>query len=183
MAELMELGACAPFHYPCHESHRGGDLDSPAPWRFYALPGARCRELMRRLEGHPGKVHKILRLLAGADGLIVVTWLPDPAEGGLPDRTAFAATQRNVEHIAASAAATQNILLAATERGIENYWSSAGPVLGGREVLGELGVAEGELLLSAIFLTAQELPDAERTPGANRGAVGPSSSWSRWVED
>ncbi len=65
-----------------------------------------------------------------------------------------------MEHIAAASAAIQNLLLAATARGISNYWSSGG-VLRSAQVFQQLGIPRQQILLGAIFLFPSEIGDAE----------------------
>lgn len=180
--ELVDLGATAPHHFPCHTDHQRGPLDSPAPWRFHCLTGPACRRLMSYVLTLDGLVDKLAALLAAADGLILATWLPDPPSAPLPPESLFEPTKRNMEHVAGVAAAVQNILLAATARGVETYWASGGP-LRRPEVARRLGIAADEVLLGAVFLFPT--PDAEQgevKPGARRGSAGPRESWMRWVE-
>ena len=84
--ELVDLGATAPHHFPCHSDHQQGHLDSPAPWRFYCLTGPACRRLMSHVLTLDGLVDKLAALLAAADGLILATWLPDPPSEPPPSR-------------------------------------------------------------------------------------------------
>ena len=60
-------------------------------------------------------------MLNVAKSTIVMTWLPkkDPDRGQL-----FEPDLKNMEHIAAASAATQNILIGATSLGLRSYWSS-----------------------------------------------------------
>ena len=47
------------------------------PWRVYKLDGAGCRELMQVLSKQEGHSGKIPAMLAAAEFLFQVTWLPD----------------------------------------------------------------------------------------------------------
>ena len=120
-------------------------------------------------------------MLAAADALIMATWLPNsadvPANG---DEPGFAATINNMEHIAAASAAIQNFLLAATARGISNYWSSGG-VLRGAHVFKLLGIPREQILLGAIFLFPKDFGDAELATSKLREHRGSREAWSRWV--
>ena len=71
----------------------------------------------------------------------------------------FAATLANMEHIAAAAAAIENLLLAATARGVSNYWSSGG-VLRSQIVRQLLAIPPAEIVLGAIFFFPKEFGDA-----------------------
>ena len=181
--ELVDLGAAAPHHFPCHADHQQEPLDSPAPWRFHCLTGPGCRRLMSYVLTLDGLVDKLAALLAAADGLILATWLPDPPTSPLSPESLFEPTRRNMEHVAGVAAAVQNILLAATARGVPTYWGSGG-VLRRPEVAQRLGISADEVLLGAVFLFPE--PDEARgevKPGARRDSAGPRDSWMRWVEE
>ena len=194
MARMIAAGSCAPHHYPCHESHQRGVQDAPVPWRFHALPGSVCRQLRTRVGRLDGPVEITLRLLGAANGLIMVTWLPDPAEAedadnpdGAGNRNAggpglFDATRRNMEHIAATAAAVQNMLLVATEAGVPTFWSSGGPILLGSKAWSWLAIPEDQVLLGAVYLFPRETGPATVKPGARAGLKGEPTAWSRWVE-
>ena len=120
---LLELAGWAPFHRPCDRSHVESEgPGSIVPWRFHAIDAAGCRALREALlEREAGKIPA---MLAAADALIQVTWLPTP--GAVPEGAAFAPTHENMEHIAAASAAVQNLLVAATADGFASYWSSGG---------------------------------------------------------
>ena len=182
MVELMHLAACAPFHYACDASHQTDALDSPAPWRFYAVDGQRARALLNYVKTLDEPLGKIGSMLAAANGLVMVTWLPDPADDpGAVEFQSFVPSRRNMEHIAATAAAIQNMLLAATERGVDSYWSSGGAVLRGQSVYRQLGIPSNQVLLAAVFLFPSDTQDADTKTGANRGKCGKQSRWVKWV--
>jgi nitroreductase len=177
--ELIELAGQAPFHRACEESHRSGDLNGIEPWRFYCLDAATCRELVSTLPQE--NAGKIPAMLNSADALVMATWLPN-ADDATPigDERGFAATHTNMEHIAAASAAIQNLLLAATARGISNYWSSGG-VLRSPSVFGQLGISTQEILLGAVFLFPKETQSSERVLSKLRDSRSPKNAWSRWV--
>ena len=118
IGRLLAAAGNAPFHYACDRVHQqnGG---SPVPWRVHALDRAGCRTLMDRMIAR-GDVTKIPNMLAAADCLLQVTWLPD--EGTLAeDPTAkegavFEGTLRNLEHIAAASAFIRPVSLPAIAR-------------------------------------------------------------------
>jgi len=176
--ELAAVAAWAPFHRVAARVHTEDGLTSIVPWRFYLVDAAGCRalrdELLRR-----GDRSKIPRLLGAAAALVQATWLPNPPKGehaGL-----FDATEENMEHVAAAGAAVQNLLLAATARGIPSYWASGG-ALRGAEAFGWMGIPAGEILLGSVFLFPSDTGEAEISPGSNRDRRGAPSDWSRWVE-
>ena len=192
--EILSLAGQAPFHRPCEDRHRQtGGLTGIEPWRFHVLAAAECRNL--RAKTPRENAGKIPAMLAAADALIMATWLPNagaldagPFNAGQPqtieseeaDTAGFAATVTNMEHIAAAAAAIQNLLLAATARGVSNYWSSGG-VLRSQAMFELLGIPTTEILLGAVFLFPSEHGDAELVTSKLRGRRTPPDQWSRWV--
>ena len=173
---IVAAAGWAPFHKPADKSHRESALDSPLPFRCYKLDAAACRSLRRRLL-EQGDTTKIPPMLAAADALIQVTWLPIPSQS---PTSLFDSTPENLEHVAAAAAGIQNLLLAATARGIPNYWSSGG-ALRSPETFAALGIPARELLLGALFLFPRDIANLQTAPGALRPHRGAPESWSRWT--
>ncbi|WP_020403548.1 nitroreductase family protein [Gracilimonas tropica] len=181
MEELIELGAQAPFHYESAESQRSGSLQGIEPWRFHALDGDSCRKVLDAFnQNKPQKAPDgIKQMLAAADGLILGTWLPERTRK-LSKK--FHPNLKNMEHIAATGAAIQNILLAATARGLNAYWSSGG-ILRKPKVLQFLGIPEHEILLGAIFLFPDEIPESAQTKtGKHAESRGKISDYSDWIK-
>lgn len=179
--QLLSISGMAPFHRPCDPSHRDvSDLPGIEPWRFYALDAEECRKLRERVPAE--NAGKIPAMLNAADALILATWLPNPIPDTLTtrDERLFDPTLANMEHIAAASAAIQNLLLLATEQGMDTYWSSGG-VLRSNEVMERLGIAAQEILLGAIFLFPQDSLGAPRVASKLRGQRTAAESWSRWV--
>lgn len=181
--ELISAAGWAPFHRPCQTEHQiAGGLSGIVPWRMYALDAAACRKLRTLLpEEASGKMPS---MLAAADALVQVTWLPNlqsedfkAAKGQL-----FEPTLANMEHIAAASAAIQNFLIAATARGIRSYWSSGGAHLRDARQQELLGIPSGEILLGAIFLFPSETGDLKVVGSKLRQERPEKSKWSRWVE-
>lgn len=176
--ELLQSASWAPFHRPASEVHRSsGPLSSPVPWRFHVLDAVACDRLRARMLGQ-GVTGKVPKMLAAASALIQATWLPNPSSD--TDAGLFAANLGNMEHIAAASAAIQNLLLAATARGIRNYWSSGG-VLRDQEVFDWLQIPAREILLGAVFLFPSDIDGMESAPGKLRDARGPLTDSTRWV--
>ena len=180
--ELIELAGKAPFHYTCNEFYQNeNELTGKEPWRFHTLDSKSCRNLLEILKA--GKVVKssegIRQMLAAADALVLVTWLPErPAS----QSKKFYPNVKNMEHIAATGAAIQNLLLAATEKGITNYWSSGG-ILRRPQVFEMLGIPTQEILLGAVFLFPDpEKAKAEIITGKNRELRSGKEKWMEWVE-
>ncbi len=183
--QLLAVAGMAPFHRACEERHRSdGKLPAIEPWRFYALDAKACRKLRTLIPLE--QAGKIPAMLAAADAMVIATWLPDRVESAaqpvpLDGGTGFAASMNNMEHIAAASAAVQNLLIAATARGISNYWSSGG-VLRLPQVFQLLSIPMDEVLLGAIFLFPKEYGDAELALSKLREKRGPADSWSRWID-
>ncbi len=177
LESVLRLAGMAPFHRACDPGHRGpGQMQGIEPWRFHVLDAANCRRLQHRLPLE--NAGKIPAMLAAADAMILATWLPDPqpAESvGL-----FAPTLNNMEHIAAAAAAIQNLLLAATSLGISNYWSSGG-VLREATVFELAGIPQGQILLGAVFLFPSPSGEAQAVGSKLREHRSPMAGWSRTV--
>jgi nitroreductase len=177
--QLIAAAGWAPFHRPAARVHlEAGALPSVVPWRFHLLDAPACRALREHLLAR-GDRTKIPRLLAAATALVQATWLPDPPAG--PPAGLFEPTEQNMEHVAAAGAAVQNLLLAATARGIPTYWSSGG-ALRTPEAFAWLDIPAGQILLGSVFLFPADHPGAEVNPGAHRDRRGPPADWSRWVE-
>ncbi|GEM_PF-215354 len=175
----MKVAGWAPFHYTAHTSHLDRDMDSPVPWRFYALDQKNCLRLIDALMDHPelglNKNVAILRMIAAYGALVLVTWLPEPETGNSDEEIARIA-DKNEEHVAATAAATQNLLLAATARGMDSYWSSGG-TLRDKVSFEICQIPLQERLLGAVFL-APDMPDREGVrPGKWRDKRGNPEQW------
>lgn len=195
--ELLAMAGMAPFHRACEDQYRTADstldlekvLSGIEPWRFYVLDASSCRKLRPQLPKE--NAGKVPAMLAAADALVLATWLPNARVASaeeLPsptpdknfDEPSFAVTLANMEHIAATAAAIQNLLLAATARGISNYWSS-GNVLRHPSVYQLLGIPTTQILLGAIFLFPKEYGAAELATSKLRAHRTSPQSWSRWI--
>lgn len=180
LKELLDLASHAPYHYPSHEVHRmHAQRPSIYPWRMYVLDEKACRDLLKIFHARDIKGGKITKMLAAAKALIQVTWLPDP--GTISEEEIFHGDKRNMEHIAATAAAIQNILIGASSRGILSYWSSGGK-LRQPEFFELMGIPETEVLLGSIFLFSKKTKKAEVKEGALRGKGGKQQDWSTWVK-
>ncbi|MEX0723022.1 MAG: nitroreductase family protein [Gracilimonas sp.] len=179
--ELISLAGKAPFHYESPEAQRSGKLNGAEPWRFHALDSESCRKLLRSLNAEkPMKAPEGIRqMLAAADGLTLTTWLPERTR---KLSRKFHPNLKNMEHIAATGAAIQNLLLAATEKGINAYWSSGG-ILRKPKMLEFLSIPDHEILLGAIFLFPDEIPvHAETKTGKNVDKRGDLGDFMEWIE-
>ena len=86
-----------------------------------------------------------------------------------------------MEHLAATGAFVQSLLLAAEAEGFRTYWSSGGP-LRKKPVLDWLGIPENQILIGSVFLFPEDVGSAEIKPGANAERRGAVSDWSRWCK-
>lgn len=179
IGEMLFLAGNAPFHYPAHPLVRGEGAKEP--WRAYLFDGQNCRALLRAFdaEDQPGK---LANMLAAAEALFCVTWMPDPPEEARANGAyAVGFSDRNIEHVAATAAFIQSLLVAATSAGWPNYWSSGG-VLRSRKYLERMGAGETEQLLGAVFLFPRDLSGLDVKPGSMRSERGAPADWAQWVE-
>lgn len=168
----IAVSGWAPFHYERR-------LDDVAePWRYTLLLHPACRQLSAEFEEifddiKPG--NKLPRMLRACGALVLVTWIPESDTGNEK------LIQVNEEHLAAAAAATQNLLLALEARGLGTYWSSGG-VLGSPTCFERYGIRPESRLISAIFVHYPGLyaPEAcEIISGKNREK---RSDWDRWTQ-
>lgn len=176
--QAMQVASHAPYHYPANSVHLNSSMDSPVPWRFYALQQKDCLNLAEHLIAN-GDVSSenagIIRMLAAAGSLVLTTWLPEPSH--LPDRIL---EHKNTEHIAAASAAIQNLLLAATARNVQTYWSSGG-ALSSKTCFYLCGIPSREKLLGAIFMFPQAaVRSLEAKPGSLRNKRGEPDQWRTW---
>ena len=150
--ELLKLAAAAPYHYESAAKYRN-DLTSGLPFRCYVADAARCRSAVDYAAAQEVQAGKISEMLNAAEVLLIVTWLPDtfgePVEGREP--IPFTGNLRNMEHIAATGAAIQNMLVGATALGYPNYWSSGG-ALRFDPMRSHFEVPNEEIILGTLFV-------------------------------
>lgn len=172
--DIVATAGWAPFHRASHRA-REGETPVCEPWRVAMLDAEACRALLPRLSDLPIPPKKIADMLAVADALVLVTWMPEPSSGG-----GWEATEFNMEHIAAASAVAHTVTLAATGRGIHNYWSSGG-VLATPEAFDLLGIDRDEVLIGAIFLFPDPPEGSTPLTGKLREKRSARDAWSRWV--
>lgn len=188
--EAVELAGWAPFHYPVSPSHRITEDESVVPWRFYVLGHVACRTLIKQINRLAAEyaddrlwadapTSKIPQMLAAAGAMVQVTWMPDPPIQNATATQKAERKKRNAEHAAAAAAAVQNLLLAATARGIDTYWSSGG-VLRTEPVFDLLGIPYNQAFIGSVFLFPPSVSDNYVT-GKLRDRRGPTESWARRI--
>ena len=154
---LLELASWAPTHRMTQ------------PWRFTCLDQAALGRLATWLPQQAdivafpdpakgaAKLAKLTSMLSGLGAMVVVTWVraTDPVV--------------DLEDHAAASAAVQNLLLAATARGLGSFWST-NQALAHHRTLAHLGCGPDEACLGAIWLgtAAAPAPTPARLPLADR---------------
>lgn len=159
---LLEAAVWAPNHHLTQ------------PWRFAVLTGAakdglaalRRRQVAESLPdpttaGAQIRLEETYRKMAGAAALIVVTAKSDPNP------------MISDENRLATAAATENILLAATAEGLASFWSSGVALYPPAHVY--LGLAADESIIAVVHLGYSDL----ELPGRRRSA----RELTRWLTD
>ncbi|MEM7577089.1 MAG: nitroreductase family protein [Planctomycetota bacterium] len=156
----------APFHFP-------RNVDGLAePWRAHLLWPETTQRAARYLRDTLGCKTKEPQLLDAADACVLVTWLPELGAHAMPINREIREklAGRDEEHLAATAAFVQNLLLLLTAGGFGTYWSSGGQ-LRSPEMFEHLGMTNTppQKLLAAVFIET----DAGTTdPGGRRRVPG-----------
>jgi nitroreductase len=148
--ELLEAADWAPTHARTE------------PWRFIVFSGDKTKEFTRRhaelykeVEDHEKftqqKYENIVRLGVNVSH-IVIAWMKRVATHKIPE----------IEEIAATSAAIENILLSATAKGIASFWSTSGvthhPIL-----RSEFDLGEEDRIMGIIYLGYSDEPMKEGT--------------------
>ncbi len=175
LAECIETAGWAPFHY-------ARNVDGiPEPWRFHVLAKAACSQLASEIgtlvEMKPSA--KMPQLLRGCSALVLATWLPQNSDN-ISDLDAKKLRQVNEEHLAATAAAVQNLLLLCESLGWSSYWSS-GRLLCEAPVFDRLGISFSEKLIAAVFVRYSQVSDqkVKAIYGKHRDSRTKPIAWSR----
>lgn len=172
--DAIATAGSAPFHYD--RKFKG----IAEPWRFHVIWHEPCRILAQRIpewfaDIRPG--NKLPAMLNACGALVLVTWLPQ-FDGGQSDEKKL---QINEEHLAATAAAIQNLLLLLTSAGLGSYWSSGG-FFRSSTMFAKLGMDLSERLLGAVFVDYGAMDaDVEIVDGKQRENRSDSSKWTRIV--
>jgi nitroreductase len=174
--DAIRVAGWAPFHY-------ARNVDSVAePWRFHVLWHPSCRAIacdFLRLFPDSKPNNKLPAMLTACSALVIVNWLPQLNLSESAEKT----QEINEEHLAATAAAVQNLLLLLTAQGMGTYWSSGGQFRA-QAMFDWLGIPSTERLLAAVFVEFPEIMDQplERLPGKHRDQRADVNKWMRIVE-
>lgn len=146
----IRTAAWAPFHYD-------RAVDGMAePWRVDVIRRHDCQTIAKELRNWFDDVkpsNKLPAMLSACGSLVLVSWLPqfmgDTAEAS--EKSKASRIQTDEEHLAATAAYVQNLMLLLTAHGLGTYWSSGGQF---RQPLmfEKLGLKHRGRLLAGVFV-------------------------------
>ena len=171
--DALRCAGQAPFHY---EREPGGIAE---PWRAYVLWQRECRLVAREMDrwvDAGASVGKLPAMLSACGAAVVVTWLPQFRNLTSPKPEQV---RTDDEHLAATSAMIQNLLLLLTAADMGTYWSSGGQFRSPGVYEG-LGIPADELLLGVIFVEYPGTFDLtlERKPGKHR-----DKRTDRWIQE
>ncbi|HEX8991657.1 MAG TPA: nitroreductase [Anaerolineales bacterium] len=149
--QLLEAGAAAPNHYKVR------------PWRFVVVSGQareRLGDVMaevfhRKFPAVPPEAMQKERAKPLRSPVIIAVGVDEPSE----------AKVRPIENLCASAAACENILLAARAMGLGGHWRT-GDAAREPDVKRFLGFAEGQEVIAFLYIG---YPEAEFPPAPRQG--------------
>jgi len=174
----IKAAGWAPFHYD-------RAVDGIAePWRAHVLWNHECRTVANKFfewfeDVKPN--NKLPAMLSACGALVLVTWLPQ-FRGRLVADDLVVPNEKQIqideEHLAATAAMVQNLLLVLTAEGMGTYWSSGGQFQT-VEMFERLGIPSSERLLAAVFVEYPETMSApnERLAGKQRANRAVDARW------
>lgn len=176
--ECVADAGWAPFHFDRR-------VDNVAePWRVHWLRQPACLQVARQLgkwfnDLKPG--NKLPALLAACGCTVLVTWLPQVA-GGAEEEQKIAGV--NEEHLAATAAYVENLLLLLDAAGMGTYWST-GSLFKTEIGSQKLGIPAAERMIACVFVDyspGDDLRAVELAPGGQREKRSPSTKWTREID-
>ncbi|PHS23931.1 MAG: nitroreductase [Methylophaga sp.] len=174
--DAVETAGWAPFHY-----NRGLD-DIAEPWRAHVLWQDELIKLEDYFRNELKVTNKELDLIAGCNALVLVTWLPEfysePCREN-SSRSREYQISRDEEHLAATAAMVQNLLLLLTAHDMGTYWSS-GFKLREPAVLETLGIATEERFIAALFI---EYPEANNDNAIRKAGNQRGNRSDKWIRE
>jgi len=158
MLQAINTAGWAPFHFP-----RNVD-DIAEPWRAHILWPEDVKKTALYLRDQLNVTTKEPNIVAACSALVLVTWLPEFHDLILDaDSPAIRESQlvRDEEHLAATSALVQNLLLILGSHNMATYWSSGGK-LRQAEMFDYLGIPADERLLGAVFVEYPEMRDESK---------------------
>ncbi|MEM7049951.1 MAG: nitroreductase family protein [Acidobacteriota bacterium] len=174
--ESLRVAGWAPFHF------FRGDGGLAEPWRAHVLWHPECQRLAGKMRDWFPEMtpsNKLPNMMYACGALVVVTWVPQFYH--LEERKDSQVTT-DEEHLAASSAMVQNLLLMLTAHGMGTYWSSGGQ-LRSPEAFERLGIPPKERLLAAVFVEFPETLGEARERIAGRHRERRSDRWIREVAE
>jgi nitroreductase len=176
--QAIDAAGNAPFHF----DRRADGLAEP--WRVHWLRRPACLAIAGQFREWFGEVkpgNKMPSLLAACGCVVLVTWIPQsPAAGEDSQKLAGL----NEEHLAATAAYVQNLLLLLEAAGLGSYWST-GNLLRTPTTFTRMGISHDQQLLACVFVDYASFDaqrPVERAGGGQREKRSPSEKWTREVE-
>jgi len=146
--QSVKSADAAPFHYD-----RSSD-NVPQPWRVNILWHEECQKIAANFHQwfdnvKPG--NKLPSMLSACGACVLVSWLPQ--FDGVTDDTIAKSKQLQIdqEHLAATSAYVQNLMLLLTAANMGTYWSSGGQFRE-RSMMDRLAMARPQQLLAAVFV-------------------------------
>lgn len=181
VSDAIATAGWAPFHY---DRAVDGIVE---PWRVHVLDQSRCRALAAEFPSLFTDIkpnNKLPGMLSACGALVLVNWLPQfshGADGGGGSVAKEKQLQVDEEHLAATSAFVQNLLLMLTAEGMGTYWSSGGQFRT-PTMFEHLEIPVEQRLLAAVFVdyTPSSSP-AERLAGKLRDQRSDSNQWTRWI--
>ena len=180
----VQSAGWAPFHYD-----RAAD-GIAEPWRAHILWSQQCQQVAKEFYHWFEDVkpnNKLPMMLSACGALILVTWIPQfrsdaGAQTSGEDLTKEKQLQVDEEHLAATAAMVQNLILILTADAMGTYWSSGGQFRT-QAMFEKLGIDSHQRLLAALFVEYPETTDQpkDRLPGKQRSNRSVDSQWLREV--
>jgi len=176
----VQTADSAPFHYD-----RSCD-NVPQPWRVNILWHETCQKVAANFyqwfeDVKPG--NKLPSMLSACGACVLVSWLPQFDGEGDEAFTKSKQIQIDQEHLAATAAYVQNLLLLLTAADMGTYWSSGGQFCT-RSMMDRLSMEAGRQLMAAVFVEfpATNGDSVQRLPGKLAGKRAGVESWMSVVE-
>ena len=173
----IKTAGWAPLHYQRIE---GGIAE---PWRAHVLWQDEAKKAAFFLRNELKTTTNELRLTAACNALVIVTWLPEfynPVAQRTSELPRMLQISHDEDHLAATGAMVQNLLLILTAHGMRNCWSSGGKFRG-QEMFNYLGIPSNERLIATVFIEYPEMRDESKECQAGSLRNSRCENWIREV--